>query len=173
MKRPARLQSARHWLAGYHGKHIVKSYARWFRVDFGCALNELQMLGVSLDPVYVERVKTTLRERSRQGEARRVERQRLAAVQERYEEELRSFEELESISGVIELDEVLRFHEMIQREEELDVEERPVEPDDEMGERDDAEVEEPPVDAGAFDDEVSWDELCRRVDSEGDRNLPF
>jgi hypothetical protein len=48
MKRPARLQSARTWLARFEGNDVIRSYARWYAVDNICAIKELQMLGVSL-----------------------------------------------------------------------------------------------------------------------------
>jgi len=64
MRRSARLQAARHWLPTYNGKNIVHGYARWFGVDLGCALKELPLLGVALDPIYVERLRTTLRNRA-------------------------------------------------------------------------------------------------------------
>jgi len=35
MKRPSRLRAAPAFLATYHGKHVVKGYAKWFRVDLG------------------------------------------------------------------------------------------------------------------------------------------
>ena len=63
MNRAGRLQAAHGWLERYRGKHLVRSYARWFGVDLGCALRELEMLGVALDPDYVERLRTTLRNR--------------------------------------------------------------------------------------------------------------
>src|SRR5688572_7441727 len=64
MKRQARLESARHWLPTFSGKHIVKSYARWFGVDLGCALKELQMLDVPLDPKYVATLQRTIASRT-------------------------------------------------------------------------------------------------------------
>lgn len=65
MKREARLQLARKWLAEYEGKRVVRSYARWFGVDLICAARELQLLGVPLDAEYLEQLRTTVRERSR------------------------------------------------------------------------------------------------------------
>jgi hypothetical protein len=65
MERPARLESAKRWIPTYSGKNIVRGYARWFRVDLGCALKEFQLLGVPLDPAYVERLRLTLRNRSK------------------------------------------------------------------------------------------------------------
>ena len=66
MKRAARLQAAPAWLtrwapaAGGSGKNVVRSYARWFGVDLGCSLVELQLLGVDLDPGYVTALRRTL-----------------------------------------------------------------------------------------------------------------
>ena len=59
MKRPARLQAARAWLARYPGKNIVKAYRKHFAVDTLCALIELQRLGVKLDLEYVQRVRSS------------------------------------------------------------------------------------------------------------------
>lgn len=69
MKRAARLQAAPAWLARYSGKNVVRSYARWFGVDLGCALVELQLLGVDLDPGYVTALRRTLEERGRSRRA--------------------------------------------------------------------------------------------------------
>lgn len=68
MKRPARLQAASSWLKTFGGKNVVRGYAKWFGVDLGCALKELQKLGVELDPTYVERLLCTLRSRRRPRE---------------------------------------------------------------------------------------------------------
>lgn len=65
MKRAARLQAARHWLTTFRGQRVVRSYARWFGVDLECALKELQLLGVELDPRAVEGLRMTLASRSR------------------------------------------------------------------------------------------------------------
>ena len=65
MKRAARLASARHWLPTYEGKNIVRGYARWFGVGLECALNEVQLLGVAVDPDYVQRLRETMRQRVR------------------------------------------------------------------------------------------------------------
>lgn len=66
MKRPARLQSARHWLAslgatGELGRTEVRAYATRFRVDLGCALKELRLLGAVVDAGYADALKTALR----------------------------------------------------------------------------------------------------------------
>lgn len=59
MNRQARLMAAPHWLPKYPGKNVVRGYATWFGVDLACALKELQLLGVALDPVYVARLRAT------------------------------------------------------------------------------------------------------------------
>lgn len=46
MKREARLQSANSWLKDYEGKNVIKSYSKWFAVDYSCAMKELELLGV-------------------------------------------------------------------------------------------------------------------------------
>jgi hypothetical protein len=58
LKRAARLSSARVWLRKYDGKKIVRSYRKRYGVDLLCAIAELQMLNVPLEPVYVDRVRT-------------------------------------------------------------------------------------------------------------------
>lgn len=65
MKRQARLQSARHWLAKFTGKNVIRSYVRWFGVDWMCAVKELELLGVKLDQSYVDKLRRTLDERGK------------------------------------------------------------------------------------------------------------
>lgn len=69
MRRPARLDSARHWLLSYSGKNLVRSYRKRYGVDWLCAVRELRMLGAEVDPQYVAQLEVTL-------EQRRLERQR-------------------------------------------------------------------------------------------------
>ena len=72
MDRAARLQSAAAWLRRFEGFNVVRSYARWFGVDLACALKELRRLGVELDPIYVSRLETTLRNRPLRATRRAV-----------------------------------------------------------------------------------------------------
>jgi hypothetical protein len=58
--RRARLKVAREWLPSFKGKNLVKGYAKKFGVDLGCALNDLELLRVPLDPAYVERLRRRL-----------------------------------------------------------------------------------------------------------------
>jgi hypothetical protein len=60
MKRPGRLQSARSWLPTYSGKNIVAGYRKHFGVDWICALKELEMLGVAIDPIYKQQLLITV-----------------------------------------------------------------------------------------------------------------
>ena len=57
------MQAAVSWLEKYPGKKVVRGYARWFGVDLICAARELQMLGVALDPGYIERLHASARAR--------------------------------------------------------------------------------------------------------------
>lgn len=73
MDREARVQSARHWLRGFSGEHVVRSYAKWFGVDLMCALRELQALGVRLEPGRVAAITRTF-ELRRSDKVRRTAR---------------------------------------------------------------------------------------------------
>ncbi len=64
MSRQARLASARSWLMKFSGKNVVRSYAKWFGVDLLCAVKELSLCGVSVDPAYVTQLETTFASRS-------------------------------------------------------------------------------------------------------------
>ena len=44
----------------FSGKNVARSYANWFAVDLLCAVKELSLCGVTLDPAYVAQLKTTL-----------------------------------------------------------------------------------------------------------------
>jgi hypothetical protein len=46
--------AAKKWLSTYSGSNIVHAYRRWFGVDLPCAIAELKLLQVNLDPKYVE-----------------------------------------------------------------------------------------------------------------------
>ena len=63
MDRKRRLDSVKHWIAKYKGKNIIKGYKNHFGVDWLCAIKELQMLGVGLDPEYVEKLKLSVKNR--------------------------------------------------------------------------------------------------------------
>jgi len=60
MKRAARLQSAKSWLATYRGKRLVRGYARWFGVDLLCAAKELELLGVDLSEEYLDALRRSV-----------------------------------------------------------------------------------------------------------------
>ena len=48
-RREARLRKARQWALTYEGSHIVRAYRKRFKVDYTCALNDLEAIG-ALDP---------------------------------------------------------------------------------------------------------------------------
>jgi len=85
MRRPARLQAAVQWRAGYGGKNIVRSYARWFGVDLLCAIAELRMLGVAVEAEYEQQIRRTIaaraEERARRRAARLAEKSRPAEIE--------------------------------------------------------------------------------------------
>ena len=53
MKRLARLQSAKKFLATFSGENILKGYCKHFAVDWRCGAIELRLLGIALDPNYL------------------------------------------------------------------------------------------------------------------------
>jgi hypothetical protein len=55
LPRDKRLRRAKKWIENYVGEHIVKAYKKRFGVDQLCAMTELKILCVDLDPDYVER----------------------------------------------------------------------------------------------------------------------
>ena len=61
MNRHGRLQSAPHWIPKYEGKNIVRGYRNHFGVNSLTAAIELQMLGVEIDPDYMEQLKQIAR----------------------------------------------------------------------------------------------------------------
>jgi hypothetical protein len=73
MRRPARLLAAMKWRAGYGGKNLVRGYARWFGVDLICAIAELRMLGMAVDPEYEAQLRLTIAARAKWRARRRAE----------------------------------------------------------------------------------------------------
>jgi len=45
----ARLHKARQWVLTYEGSHIVRAYRKRFKVDYSCALRDMEAIG-ALDP---------------------------------------------------------------------------------------------------------------------------
>lgn len=71
MQRPARLASAKTWMASYSGKNILRGYCVHFAVDWRCAAAELKMLGIKLDPAYLSQRERTEAEQSRRRSERK------------------------------------------------------------------------------------------------------
>ncbi|MBL8892440.1 MAG: hypothetical protein JNL67_20865 [Planctomycetaceae bacterium] len=71
MQRPARLQSAKQWIRTYTGKNIVRGYCNHFAVDWRCAVLELQILGVAIDPSYIAQREKTDAEQAKQRQEKR------------------------------------------------------------------------------------------------------
>ena len=62
MTRQQQLSSARatHWVKKYTEKDLIKGHANWFAVDSLCALMELAILGVKIDPERENRIKASI-----------------------------------------------------------------------------------------------------------------
>ena len=85
MNRKQRLQTAPRWLSEYEGSHLVRAYRKRYGVDWLCAVAELQLLGVKIDPEYVSQLQRTVQEQAKQKHEKRLERESAAADNERSE----------------------------------------------------------------------------------------
>jgi hypothetical protein len=81
LKRPGRLASARGWVAGFTGLHLIRAYAKRYRVDELCAAVELQILGAPIEASQIE----AIREKNERRAACRKQ-QREAALQKQQRE---------------------------------------------------------------------------------------
>jgi hypothetical protein len=79
-RRSQRLQSARSWLETYDGENVVKAYRKRYGVDWPTAFEELEILGVEIDPAYKEAVLRTVQ---REIDVRREKQRWRRADQER------------------------------------------------------------------------------------------
>lgn len=148
MNRERRLQAAKRWLQDYDGKNIVRSYRKHFGVDWICALVELKMLGIEVDPDYESRLKQTVENKIRSNRQRRLKKVQEEAEREEIEslkdhdahfayiagytpggvpfgvtwEEMERFNEIESLSEIIEREEPERMARMMEMDEWLSYE---------------------------------------------------
>lgn len=60
LTRNQRLQSAKEWINKFSGKHIVKSYSKWYGVDKFCAITELRINGVNISKEYEKQLRKNL-----------------------------------------------------------------------------------------------------------------
>ena len=65
LTRQGRLQAAITWLRSYPGKNIARGYRKHFGVDSLCAIRELRLLGVAIDPAYERAVLAASRARNK------------------------------------------------------------------------------------------------------------
>ncbi|MCP4269956.1 MAG: hypothetical protein GY777_31015 [Candidatus Brocadiaceae bacterium] len=60
LKRVNRLNSAKHWIRNYSGKHIVRGYAKWYGVGLICAIVELRVNGIIISEDYENQVRQSI-----------------------------------------------------------------------------------------------------------------
>lgn len=82
MTRSQRLQSGKRWLETFEGENIIRAYRKRYGVDWLCAIKELQLLRVALDPVYVQKLEQTVKSEIKANQKRKLEKQRLAGEAE-------------------------------------------------------------------------------------------
>ncbi len=75
MKRASRLQAAKIWIPKYEGKNIVRGYSKHFAVDKLCAIKELQILGIAIEPEYIKQLKITLRGNEQARQLRKLQKE--------------------------------------------------------------------------------------------------
>ena len=75
MKKSQRLQSAKNWIPEYDGKNLVQGYRSRFGVDLLCAINELTLLGIAVDPEYIQKVKISVANKIKENAARKKKKQ--------------------------------------------------------------------------------------------------
>jgi hypothetical protein len=68
LNRQGRLQAGKAWLRSYPGKNIARGYRKHFGVDSLCAIRELRLLGVAIDPAYERAVLAALSARTKKRE---------------------------------------------------------------------------------------------------------
>lgn len=88
MKREARLQSAKAWLKDYDGKHVIKSYSKWFGVDSICAMDELEILGLRFSGKQKKKLNDANENKIRQkqlSKARRLQKKHELEMEEYFE----------------------------------------------------------------------------------------
>ena len=71
MKLPARLDSAKKRILTYTGKHLLHDYCNHYAVDWRCAVIELKLLGITIDPAYISQRERTEAEMQRQRQAKK------------------------------------------------------------------------------------------------------
>ena len=76
MKRTDRLQSAKHWLQEFNGENVIRAYRKRYGVDWLCAVKELNMLGVKLDPIYVKKLQETVESHIKWNQRRKLDKQK-------------------------------------------------------------------------------------------------
>ncbi|NBG88897.1 hypothetical protein ISALK_10330 [Isachenkonia alkalipeptolytica] len=82
MNKASRLQAAKTWLPKYEGENIVKGYSKHFAVDRLSAVNELQILGVQIDPEYIKQLKETAKNKEKASKLRKLQKEQAQALEE-------------------------------------------------------------------------------------------
>ena len=60
----------------FDGENVIRAYRKRYSVDWLCAIKELKMLGVEIDPGYVQQLEQTVEEQFKANRKRKLEKQR-------------------------------------------------------------------------------------------------
>lgn len=91
LKPKARLLQAKKWVHTYTGKNIIKAYAKWFGVDWICALSELKLVGVLISDEAEQKIVSGYSQRIQQRKSRKELRAAKLAATNRIDEEAIAF----------------------------------------------------------------------------------
>ena len=72
LDRERRFSAAKSWMEKYPGKNLVKGYRKHFGVSILCAAIELKMLGVEINPEYIEKLKLDEAARRKANERKKL-----------------------------------------------------------------------------------------------------
>lgn len=91
LNREGRLRKAKEWIHTYNGKGIIKAYAKWFGVDWLCALDELKLAGVIISDEEEQKIVLAYNERIGQKRRERELRKAKSEVTKLIENEGKEF----------------------------------------------------------------------------------
>jgi hypothetical protein len=81
MNRSQRLKSAKRWLETFEGENVIRAYLKRYGVDWLCAIKELQLLRIALDPACIQKLEQTVRSEIQANRKRKLEKR--AAVEKK------------------------------------------------------------------------------------------
>lgn len=76
MKQTQQLQSAKQQLNKFQGESVIQAYKKRYGVDWLCAIKELKMLGIELDPIYIKKLQQRIEGQIKTNQRRKLKKQK-------------------------------------------------------------------------------------------------